>query len=260
MNMRTLFFSAAFVLAISFVASTATRAQPAPATKATRVLVLPVRDDGAGAQLANTTASLVAVSLSKVPGYAVLSADDIKAAADVDANRTMLGCDQTSCLAEMAQAMGADRVVHGSITRLGKTLVITLNLFDSATANGVGRETLQVDDESTLPAAVESATRKLVGASANDGATSSTSRENGSSIGPVFLWSGVALVGIGAIAGTAGAVLGLGAHDVLTDPSALGDAKASAAEARPAWAIMTFAGVGAAALGAGLAGASFVME
>lgn len=51
-----------------------------------------------------------------------------------------MGCGDSSCLAEIAGAMGAEFVVFGDVGKLGETFVINLNLFDNnAVRPSVGR-------------------------------------------------------------------------------------------------------------------------
>ena len=58
----------------------------------------------------------------------------------------MAGCDEgsTSCLAELAGAMGARLVLFGDLGKLGDTTVVSLNLFLSDQAQSAGRETVRV--------------------------------------------------------------------------------------------------------------------
>jgi TolB-like protein len=220
-----------------------------------RVVALPLRDDGAGPELTNAATSLTAVALSKVPGWSVLSGDDVKASADVEAQKQLLGCDEAGCLAEIAQALGADRIVHGNVARLGQSVVVTLSLFDAKNGASLGRESVQARDEATLPHELEAAVQRL---SATDGrAASGSSAEGGVDW---LLVGGLAGVGVGAVAAGAGTLLNFGARDVLASATSSGADKTDAAGARPLWGALAVGGAVVALAGVAVAGASFVVE
>jgi hypothetical protein len=134
-------------------------AQPAGAAsggpKARSILVLELRGDPSvidPATLATIT-STVSVSVSKRRGLNVLTAQDVKNLVDVEAQKQMLGCapGTESCLAEVANAMGAELVLSGDVGKLGASYVINLHLFDAAKARSVGRDNVVVADLAQLP-------------------------------------------------------------------------------------------------------------
>lgn len=47
----------------------------------------------------------------------------------------MLGCADAGCVAEVGGALGADRVVHGSIGRVGSSLLVNLTSLDPRKAS-----------------------------------------------------------------------------------------------------------------------------
>lgn len=76
------------------------------------------------------TEALVA-ELRRQPGTSVLSDADIAAAIGLERQKQLLGCtDDASCLTEIGGALGVDRLVHGSIGRVGESLVVTLTSID----------------------------------------------------------------------------------------------------------------------------------
>jgi hypothetical protein len=42
----------------------------------------------------------------------------------------MLGCTDAGCIAEVGGALGVDRVVHGSVGRVGSSLLVNLSSLD----------------------------------------------------------------------------------------------------------------------------------
>lgn len=72
----------------------------------------------------------LAGELRKRPGVRVLSQADVAALLGVERTRQMLGCAESGCLAELGGALGADRIVHGSLGRVGDSLVVNLATLD----------------------------------------------------------------------------------------------------------------------------------
>lgn len=92
----------------------------------------------------------------------VISSDDVRSAVELEAQRQLAGCDSDSCLAEIAAAMGAAVVLHGSIGPLGDELILTLNLFDSNNGMSAGRELVRGTDIGALSRAAEQASQRLI--------------------------------------------------------------------------------------------------
>ena len=68
----------------------------------------------------------------------MLAEADVAALLGVEKKKQMLtGCSDSGCLAELGGALGADRVVHGSVGRVGSSLVITISTLDAPRARTV---------------------------------------------------------------------------------------------------------------------------
>lgn len=183
--------------------------------------------------------SLVATEVGRDPRVDLLTSTDVKKALDVEATRSFTGCDDgsDSCMAEIAAAMNASQVLHGTLGVLGDDVVLSLSLFDSSSATAVGRVFAkgkdagavgdQIDDEvrellAKLPAGAR--TRVLLldfDATATSAAgPSSTSTSTSTAGPPLLLLVGGGTAGIGLLAlGAAGVVevLAAGAADVVED-------------------------------------------
>lgn len=139
-------------------APAATPATPTPAAAAPaaleryKLLVLDLVGGPNDAELVRTLTNLIPVQLSGFRSFDVLSTADVKQIIQLEADREAVGCADSSCLAEIAGAMGANIVIFGEVTTLGATKLITLNLFDSAKAVSIGRVSLQNASLETLPA------------------------------------------------------------------------------------------------------------
>lgn len=101
--------------------------------------------------------SLVATAAAKDARVDVLTAGDLRKAVDVEAEKSLVGCNASSCLAEVAAAMDAAAVLHGSIGALGDDVILNLNLFDSNTATAVGRASAKGKTVSAIGDAIDGA-------------------------------------------------------------------------------------------------------
>jgi hypothetical protein len=118
---------------------------------------------------ASLLTELVANALNSEPRLEVVSSADLRRQLEIEANRQTLGCDAkaTSCLAEIAGAMGAQVVVYGSLGALadganGDVVILTLNLFDSTQGRAVGRIALRDVSLAGLSAQVDAGVQRLV--------------------------------------------------------------------------------------------------
>jgi hypothetical protein len=97
----------------------------------------------------------LAGELRKRAGLSVMAESDISALLGVEKTRTMLGCTDAGCIAEVGGALGADRVVHGSIGRVGTSLLVNLTSLDprkASQAASVSERLRGASDEAFLDA------------------------------------------------------------------------------------------------------------
>lgn len=69
--------------------------------------------------------------LRKRPGLSVMTESDVAALLGMEKTKAMLGCTDAGCIAEVGGALGVDRVVHGSVGRVGSSLLVNLSSLDS---------------------------------------------------------------------------------------------------------------------------------
>ena len=156
-----------FVLLLSALLAWSAAAQPATAAGDAPRRRIQVMDFSSGDEpgLAQTVTKLLTVELSH-RNFDVLSSRDLAAAASLEADRQAAGCDTTSCLMEIAEAMGADLLAYGDVVRLNKTLLVTLNMFDAKAGKAIGRDQLKVNDLDALPDAVAASLNQMLGTTA----------------------------------------------------------------------------------------------
>jgi hypothetical protein len=111
---------------------------------------------------AELVSAFVATAATKDARLDVLSAADVRNAVDLEAQRAVMGCDATSCLLEVAGAMDARLVVHGTLGTLGDVVVLTLNVFDIAAARALGRVVVQKQRVDALADAIGPAVVELL--------------------------------------------------------------------------------------------------
>ena len=139
--------------------------EPARAAEPTgriKALVLDVQSSDLSPSEVNTLTSLVTAHLARYPQLDVLSGADLKRLVDLEAQKQSAGCDEGSCLSEIAGAIGAQLVFFGQAGKLGSTIVVTLNVFDANKGQAVGRQVIEARDLGQLPALVGPAVDQMV--------------------------------------------------------------------------------------------------
>jgi hypothetical protein len=206
------------ILALALTLAAAAHAQAPAAGEAKRVKVLVLDPTGANVEPAvlATVGGLISVELGKIPELDVITQTDVKKIAALEAEKQGVGCEESSCLAELAGAMGARLVVFGDANKLGSLTVINLSLFDSTKAQSIGRVSLQAGTVEEIPQRVPAAVNDLVrNALAQEGirvadsappasATTTASAAPSDGGGPMGTVWMVGLIGVGAVLGLGG--------------------------------------------------------
>jgi hypothetical protein len=75
--------------------------------------------------------------------------------------RDLLGCADTTCIAELGGAAGADAVVHGELGAVGSKYALTLTIVDATSAALIGRSSVLVprNGDALIEAVPRAATR-----------------------------------------------------------------------------------------------------
>lgn len=135
---------------------TCARAVAARSGRTIKVVVLPlVALGGVPKETAQLLGDALAGELRRRAGVSVLTQSDVSALLGVEKTRQMLGCAEAGCMAEIGGALGADRVVHGSLGRVGGSLVVNLSALDprrAAAAASVSERLRGAQDEAFLDA------------------------------------------------------------------------------------------------------------
>lgn len=210
-----------------------------------RVLVLDVGGSALEQEEATVLRESLASELGRRTGWEVLSSGDVRKVLDMEVEKQAFGCDTDACLAELGAALGASRVLHGSVARLGDRLVLTLSLVDPQEARSIGRASGQGEDAADLHDQVPDLVRELIssdhagGASARSGAPVVT-----------IVGATIGVVGLVATAVTGGSWLYL--YDTTQDPRGDPVAKQTFLDLQDEILIATAVSAGVLVLGAGV--------
>jgi TolB-like protein len=99
----------------------------------TPVAVMPLTaGEGVTASVAASLGAAVVGELRKKPNIRVVTPEDVKTALSIEQQKLATsGCSDDRCVIDLGSAMGADRVVTGSVSRLGQSWLIHLQLIDT---------------------------------------------------------------------------------------------------------------------------------
>jgi len=134
----------------------------------TRVLIMDLTPKGVDRDVVDTVTNYMAVVLQQNPKLDVITGADVQQLAALEQSKAAVGCDDSSCLAEIADALGAELVIFGQAGQLGKLLLINLSLFDSNAAKAVARQSVQARNLEEIPGKLDPALAKLINAAIPD--------------------------------------------------------------------------------------------
>jgi hypothetical protein len=96
------------------------------------------------ANAAAVLGQVVAAEAGKLRGYTLLTSSDVRAVLDQEASKQLVGCDDTGCLAELAEALDAELVVSGKVGETPDgTPLVSLTLINARALVVVNRVTAQ---------------------------------------------------------------------------------------------------------------------
>jgi len=134
-------------------------------TAGPRIAVLDLKARvGVSAELAQAiTDDVVSEVRRLLPRAKVISADEIRSTVKYDLQKRDLGCDVTSCLSEIGGALGVELLVTGTLSKFGKTYLLSLKTIDPRLATVAHEYTQKIagDSEEALLAAVAPGVRQL---------------------------------------------------------------------------------------------------
>jgi len=233
-------------------ASPTATATTTTATAAQRLLVLDLAAVGVDDNATRTITGVVSSLVDECSGVEAVTGADMRTMSSVAANRQSLGCDEASCLGELADALGARYVVSGDVGRLGERYVVNLSLFDSETATSAGRRTVEVGSLETMSAELRPAVNELLAPLGGIPLTAPG--------GSVLVPLGGGVLGLGLVVTGVGVGLALVADGVAGNPTQPVDDKLDAIDSGRQWLAVSAIGGVVAIAGAGLLTAGLLSE
>ena len=141
--------SVCFALAVAFTT-------PAGAATKQKIAVFALVPVGADPTTAHVLTDALVGALATEPTFDILSKDDMQTLLNVEQQKQLLGCEQSSCLLELGGALGAALVVTGSVGKLGNSYLIQAQLLDVGNARVLRRATERTKGDEDL---IDAATR-----------------------------------------------------------------------------------------------------
>ncbi len=128
----------------------------------------------------HTLSGLLTAALAKEKRLRFVSGSELAQLMELEGQKARVGCEDDSCMADIAGALGARFAVGGSITQLGELQVLQLRLMDVHSAEGLSRVTRNAQTvEAFVPLMDEMAAELLAPALAR------VASERGESLGPL---------------------------------------------------------------------------
>src|SRR3990167_8754083 len=127
-------------------------AAAAPTPEVPRLLVQEFTVRGVDAAIAEALTDGIGPEIDRRGYFRSLTTKDVQTILGVERQKQLLGCsdDQSSCLSELAGALGAPYVLGGTISQIGPSLQLSMQLLDVAKSQVVARSIRIARDVETL--------------------------------------------------------------------------------------------------------------
>jgi hypothetical protein len=100
-----------------------------------RIAVYKTEVGGVAPQVARIAEQALLAEVRKLQRASVLSYDEVQTMLDHEAQQQLLGCSESSCLAEIAEALGADVLITGSLIAVDKQVQVAWKRIEPASAS-----------------------------------------------------------------------------------------------------------------------------
>jgi len=137
-------------------------ARKLPPGRLALALISVTRGNGFDDRTANTIEEVLLAALDRTAHFRVIGRTDINALLTLENQKEAVGCSDSSCMAQIAGALGVDLVATADVGRLGTTTVISLKVLNVGSATVVVRAQEMVESDSALPAAARSIAAQVV--------------------------------------------------------------------------------------------------
>jgi hypothetical protein len=133
--------------------------KPASAVETTKpklVVLEMTAGGGIDPTVAAALGDAITLEVSRRGYFTATSMKELQTAVGIERQRALVGCSDTaaSCMAELADAIGARFVLSGSLTRIGEAYQLSLQTLDTTKAQPIGRSVRIAREPSALIAQV----------------------------------------------------------------------------------------------------------
>ena len=148
-------FAATFVLQTLIAA--------APSSEVPRLLVQEFTVRGVDPAIAEAITDGVGPEIDRRGYFRTLTSKDVQTILGLERQKQLLGCspEGSNCLAELAGALGAPFVLSGTLSKIGPSLQLSMQLLDVSRSQVVARSIRITRDEGASSAAVAGLRRRL---------------------------------------------------------------------------------------------------
>lgn len=114
----------------------------APAARAAQIVALELKAvGGVPPRLAEALSPLLVAELSRREGMSVVSQADVRALLELEADKALVGCSETSCMTDIASSLGAELLATSTLSKVGAEYVVSMTLIQVEGATVVRRST-----------------------------------------------------------------------------------------------------------------------
>lgn len=104
-----------------------------------RLAVYEMKVDGIDERVGRVVTDAVVAEVRKLQRVSVVSMDEVKAMLDHEAQKQLTGCADDSCIAEIADSLGVDGIIIGTLAKIGDDHVFGLRRIDQRAAASLGQ-------------------------------------------------------------------------------------------------------------------------
>ncbi|MEW5847600.1 MAG: hypothetical protein AB2A00_02260 [Myxococcota bacterium] len=147
------------------VGLTATAEPAAPPEKPSLAVLSLTASEGVSEELRKAVNHLLLDEIRATRQFSrVISTKDVEDMLSLERQRQLMDCDSSSCIAEIAGALGADQILSVSLTKVASSMLLTLRLLDARRAQVLAyvTERVKAGDEEQVIDLVRPAVRRLV--------------------------------------------------------------------------------------------------
>jgi len=90
-----------------------------------------VAGEGVKETIADAVTDAVAGELRRVPGLQVLTRKEVSAVVSLERQKSLMGCQSDSCMAELSGALDVEKLVTGNVAKVGESWILHLQLVDA---------------------------------------------------------------------------------------------------------------------------------